>query len=150
MPTTISPRISRVFPSTTTTNDRPRRMCVSLQIYFPPCMATNQSSSATVVQRLAELLRANGHRVLHGDSKVCFTSDSLTLLNNYFQSAKLDVASSMVNGQLRTNPLATLTPVQQLRINNKLRDDLVFLHDFLQKIQAVKVRPCLGDSHVPE
>ena len=113
-------------------------------------MATNQSSSATVVQRLAELLRANGHRVLHGDSKVCFTSDSLTLLNNYFQSAKLDVASSMVNGQSRTNPLASLTPVQQLRINNKLRDDLVFLHDFLQKIQAVKVRLCFGDLRVPE
>jgi len=102
----------------------------------------SSSSSAIVVHQLAELLRTNGHRVLHGDSKVCFTSDSLTLLNNYFQSAKLDTILPVINGHPRTNslpPLPPLPPVQNLRITTKLREDLVFLHDFLQKIQAVKV-----------
>jgi hypothetical protein len=100
------------------------------------------SSSSVVVQQLADLLRTNGHRVLHGDSKVCFTSDSLTLLNNYFQSAKLDISLPVTNDNPRTSsipPLPQLPPVQHLRINTKLRDDLIFLHDFLQKIQAVKV-----------
>ena len=100
------------------------------------------SFSVIILHRLAELLRTNGHRVLHGDSKVCFTSDSLTLLNNYFQSAKLDLALLTINGHLTTSPISPLPPVQNLKINTKLRDDLVFLHDFLQKIQVVKV--CLG------
>ena len=103
-------------------------------------MATARpSSSALVVHQLAELLRANGHRVLHGDSKVCFTSDSLTLLNNYFQSAKLDTTLPMLNERARSNSIPRVPPVQYLRINTKLRDDLVFLHDFLKKIQTVKV-----------
>jgi hypothetical protein len=103
-------------------------------------MTTNRpSASALVVHQLADLLHRNGHRVLHGDSKVCFTSDSLTLLNNYFQSAKLDTILSSVNGHAHTNPIVTLPPVQYLRINTKLRDDLIFLFDFLQKIRTVKV-----------
>ncbi len=103
---------------------------------------SSTSSSAIVVHQLADLFRTNGHRVLHGDSKVCFTSDSLTLLNNYFQSAKLDITLPIVNGHLRTNsipPIPQLPPVQHLRIDTKLREDLVFLHDFLQKIRVVKV-----------
>jgi hypothetical protein len=104
-----------------------------------PPPPSSPSSSAIVVHQLAELFRTNGHRVLHGDSKVCFTSDSLTLLNNYFQSAKLDITLPVINGHPRTNSLPPLPPVQNLRITTKLREDLVFLHDFLQKIQAVKV-----------
>jgi hypothetical protein len=107
--------------------------------------SSSPSSSAIVVHQLADLFRKNGHRVLHGDSKVCFTSDSLTLLNNYFQSAKLDITLPPTNGSPRTSsipPLPALPPlstVQHLRINTKLREDLVFLREFLQKIQAVKV-----------
>jgi hypothetical protein len=104
--------------------------------------SSSTSSSAIVVHQLADLFRANGHRVLHGDSKVCFTSDSLTLLNNYFQSAKLDITLPVTNESSRTNsvpPLPQLPPVQHLRITTKLRDDLIFLHEFLQKIQVVKV-----------
>jgi hypothetical protein len=100
------------------------------------------SSSAIIVQKLADLFRTNGHRVLRGDSKVCFTSDSLTLLNNYFQSAKLDLTLPDINENPRRSsipPLPQLPPVQHLRIDTKLRDNLVFLHDFLQKIQVVKV-----------
>ena len=108
----------------------------------PPPTSTATSSSAIVVQKLADLFRTNGHRVLHGDSKVCFTSDSLTLLNNYFQSAKLDLIIPDINGHPRSNsrpPLPQLPPVQHLRIDTKLRDNLLFLHDFLQKIQVVKL-----------
>ena len=100
------------------------------------------SASANIVHQLADLFRSNGHRVLHGDDKVCFTSDSLTLLNNYFQSAKLDIILPTMNGNPRTSsipPIPQLPPVQHLRITTKLREDLIFLHDFLQKIQAVKV-----------
>ncbi|CAF3353475.1 unnamed protein product [Rotaria sp. Silwood1] len=107
-----------------------------------PSSSNTTTSSAIVIHQLAELLRTNGHRVLHGDSKVCFTSDSLTLLNNYFHSAKLNITLSLVNGHPRTNSLPPLPPlptVQHLTINTKLREDLVFLHDFLQKIQVVKV-----------
>ncbi|CAF4482870.1 unnamed protein product, partial [Rotaria sp. Silwood2] len=103
---------------------------------------TTTISSAIIIHELAELLRTNGHRVLHGDSKVCFTSDSLTLLNNYFHSAKLNMTLPLSNGHPRTNSLPSLPPlpaVQYLRITTKLRDDLVFLHDFLQKIQVVKL-----------
>ncbi len=105
--------------------------------------SSTTSSSAIVVQKLADLFRTNGHRVLHGDSKVCFTSDSLTLLNNYFQSAKLDFTLPDINAHPRTSsippPLPQLPSVQHLRIDTKLRDNLLFLHDFLQKIQVVKV-----------
>ncbi|CAF4576562.1 unnamed protein product [Rotaria sp. Silwood1] len=107
-----------------------------------PSSSNTTTSSAIVIHQLAELLRTNGHRVLHGDSKVCFTSDSLTLLNNYFHSAKLNITLSLVNGHPRTNSLPPLPPlptVQHLTINTKLREDLVFLHDFLQKIQVVKL-----------
>jgi hypothetical protein len=108
----------------------------------PTPSTTTTSSSAIIVQQLADLFRTNGHRVLRGDSKVCFTSDSLTLLNNYFQSAKLDITLPDMNGHPRTSsipPLPQLPPVQHLRIDTKLKDNLVFLHDFLQKIQVVKV-----------
>ncbi|CAF3548136.1 unnamed protein product [Rotaria sordida] len=105
----------------------------------PSSSSSTTNSSALVIQQLAELLRTNGHRVLHGDSKVCFTSDSLILLNNYFHSAKLDMTLPLVNGHSITNSLPPLLPVQHLRINTALRDDLVFLHDFLQKIQVVKL-----------
>jgi hypothetical protein len=104
--------------------------------------SSTTSASANIVHQLAGLFRTNGHRVLYEDSKVCFTSDSLTLLNNYFQSAKLEITLPVTNGHPRTSsipPLPQLPLVQHLRINNKLRDDLIFLHDFLQKIQAVKV-----------
>ena len=107
-----------------------------------PATSTSSSSSATIVHQLAALFRTNGHRVTHGDSKVCFTSDSLTLLNNYFQSAKIDISTPVINGGSRTNSLPSLPPlppVQHLRINTKLKDDLVFLHDFLKKIQFLKV-----------
>ncbi|CAF5195522.1 unnamed protein product, partial [Rotaria magnacalcarata] len=105
----------------------------------PSTSTTN--SSAVMVHKLAELLRTNGHRVLHGDSKACFTSDSLTLLNSYFQSAKLNIALPVANGHTRTSSIPLMTPLpstQHLRITTKLREDLVFLHDFLQKIQTVK------------
>ncbi|CAM4747225.1 unnamed protein product [Rotaria magnacalcarata] len=106
----------------------------------PSTSTTN--SSAVMVHKLAELLRTNGHRVLHGDSKACFTSDSLTLLNSYFQSAKLNIALPVANGHTRTSSIPLMTPLpstQHLRITTKLREDLVFLHDFLQKIQTVKI-----------
>ncbi|UJR26209.1 hypothetical protein I4U23_007552 [Adineta vaga] len=108
-------------------------------------MATNRSSSSSsdqVVHQLVELFRSNGHRVLHGDSKVCFTSDSLTLLNNYFQAAKLDFLLPTTTDRPRTNslpPLPVPPSIQNIRISAKLREDLIFLHDFLQKIHAVKL-----------
>jgi hypothetical protein len=103
---------------------------------------SSTSASAIVVHQLADLFRTNGHRALCGDSKVCFTSDSLTLLNNYFQSAKLDTILPNTNGNLRTPPISPvpqLPAAQNLRINTKLREDLLFLHDFLQKVHVVKV-----------
>lgn len=101
------------------------------------------SSSATVVHKLADLFRTNGHRLrVHGDSKVCFTSESLTLLNNYFHWANLDIISLIMNGHSGTSSmpiLPPLPPIQNIRISTKLREDLKFLHDFLQQIQVVKV-----------
>ncbi|CAF1103994.1 unnamed protein product [Adineta ricciae] len=107
-------------------------------------MATNRSPSSSdqVVHRLVDLFRSNGHRVLHGDSKVCFTSDSLTLLNNYFQAAQLEFTIPVATDRPRTNslpPLPVLTSIQNIKITPKLREDLLFLHDFLQKIQTVKL-----------
>ncbi|CAF0909770.1 unnamed protein product [Adineta steineri] len=108
-----------------------------------PTTTSSSSSSATVVHQLVELFRTNGHRVLHGDSKVCFTSDSLTLLNNYFQAAKFDIILPQTNDRVRTSSIPPLPPpppsVQNLRINTRLREDLIFLHDFLKKIHAVKL-----------
>lgn len=100
------------------------------------------SASALVVHQLVELFRSNGHRILHERNKVCLTSDSLTLLNNYFQAANLDFPLPISSDRPRTNslpPLPVLPSVQHLRISTKLREDLIFLHDFIQKIQAVKV-----------
>lgn len=108
----------------------------------PP--SSSSSASENVVHQLADLFRTNGHRLqLHGDAKVCFTSESLTLLNNYFQSANLDIISPIMNGHVRTNsipPIPSLPPNQYLKINTRLKKDLEFLHDFLQKILVVKVR----------
>jgi len=47
-----------------------------------------------------------------------------------------------MNGNLRTPPISPvpqLPAAQNLRINTKLREDLLFLHEFLQKVQVVKV-----------
>lgn len=112
----------------------------------------SSASSALVVQQLADLFRANGHRLaVRGDSKVCFTSESLTLLNNYFQTANLDSPSTISIGSTRTtttpiSPIPQLAPIPRLTINTKLRENLIFLHDFLQKIQVVKVIKTKGNE----
>lgn len=134
--------------------ERKRKFCFSIYLRYIFVvlvlfiMATSRptsstaNSSALMVHQLAELLHKNGHRVLHGDSKACFTSDSLTILNNYFQSAKLNLTPPSVNDISRTNLIPiipALPPAQTLRISTKIREDLVFLYDFLQKIQVLKV-----------
>ena len=105
-----------------------------------PASATpTHSSPALVVQQLTDLFRINGHRVLHGD-KVCLTSESLTLLNNYFQLVDLDITPPMLDDRITSDSLPQLPPVQHMRIDTKLRENLVFLHDFLRnKVKAIKV-----------
>ena len=114
-----------------------------------PSTSPSTSSPALVVQQLTDLLRVNGHRVQHGD-KVCLTSESLILLNNYFQLVDLDITPPTINGRSRSDSiplLPQLPPVQPMRIDTKLRENLVFLHDFLRnKIKAIKVS-CSNIDH---
>lgn len=87
-----------------------------------------------VVQQLAELLRNNGHRIIHGDSKVCLTSDSLNILNRQFQLERLNVRTNDFDQSSR-NESTRLTTTNR----SKHFEDLSFLFNFLQKISAVKI-----------
>lgn len=103
--------------------------------------SSSSSSSVTVIRQLAELLRSNGHRIMHGDSKVCLTSDSLTILNKYFQAADIARQANDFDDSARLDSIptaATNTPTF-LRIDRKLKEDLIFLYQFLQKIVTVKI-----------
>lgn len=108
----------------------------------PTSGTPTQSSPAHLVQQLTDLFRANGHRISDGD-KVCLTSESLTLLNNYFQLVDLDITPPILDDRIASDSLLLLPPlppVQHMRIDTKLRENLVFLHGFLRnKIKAIKV-----------
>lgn len=100
-------------------------------------MASTVSPSSIdkrVVQQLAELLRNNGHRIIHGDSKVCLTSESLNTLNRQFQLERLNVRNNDFDQSSR-NESARLTTTNR----SKYFEDLLFLYNFLQKISAVKI-----------
>lgn len=103
-------------------------------------MATNQMSQPVqFVHDLAEIFRSNGHRVQHGNSKVCLTSDSLITLSNFFQSAKLELNQGFSDGTIRLSPTTLETHITSMRMTTKFREDLGFLYDFLQKILLLKV-----------
>ena len=104
-------------------------------------MASVSSTTAAenrVVQQLADLLRNNGHRILHGDSKVCLTSESLNILNRKFQAANFNARTEDFDQSSR-NPSVRVTTTQRLAQQTRVLEDLSFLYNFLQKILAVKI-----------